>query len=1296
MTSVVASRSGERVFSNNTLKMILVLGASLAILLLCVPAFAQIEQGRLYGAITDQTGGAIVNATVTVLDVDRGTSRNLTTDSAGAFNAPNLLPGTYTVRAAAMGFQTGERQSIQLQVGGELRIDFTLQPGAQSQTITVQEAAAPIDTTNATLGGSLTSTEVMDLPINGRNPQNLESLLPGVATKNGGGPTARSTNGLPVKSTVYLLDGLLNKGIFGSTAVIGGSGDIGEGTSLVNLDAIQDFTMEENPKADVGWAEGVVMNMGIKSGTNALHGTAFAFGRTGALDAANQFTPGIPENLQMEMFGGDVGGHVIKDKLFYFVSYEGERLTTGVSAVNFIPTTASLVGVNGNGPSGDVANSFPDAIAAMNAADFPVNAMSALMAGCNPALPAFHSTTPATVQSACNAAAGLFGNATNSQQVSMTEPNIFTTDNYIYKVNYNINAKNSAMAELFDGANNLTESTGVNVQRYWDRLNPRRPMVGQVAETWIPSSTIVNQVRYGWDQYPSNITAEECVSNVGQPDYKTAFGLNSGTQLENCGPNQYGTLPAITFNNGSDFQGIGCNGTTGANGDCTPEPRDEHRSQVSDVLSYTHGNHQFKFGGEFQHINSQGWLKPEEDGLVDFGGNSIAAFTGATTIQDFLAGDADSAQVLVGLPTRTATSNWWALFAEDDWRFTPKVTFNLGLRYEYAAAPHLRDNLGASFDPTSPAGIYQPGVTSGEPSYLYKADRDNFQPRVGFAYDVTGKGNWVVRGGFGMMTAFVAWNGYFEAGPGIQDIPTGGLLFNADGSLRAAPGNIQTEVATLNGVAGSTGAAGSIIPWVCNPTATSTACAGNPTAPIFNANPSNPNTQVQCGDGVVVNPANGTTPQPCPAMAVQPNIKQGLVYQWNLNLDHAFTNSMSLDLAYVGNRGSGLWMLTDANQPVLGTNKSGAGNSLNEQMRRPYTESCLAPAGPGGTVTGPNQAPGGLGLDPNQCFPYLGTIDAIAADGESFYQGFQATLVQRISHGIAFTGGYTYTHALANQLDDIGALPMNSLNPHQDYGVSEFNVPNRFTVSATWQVPGRKSPAQLLEGWQVSSVVQLQGGFPFNAKDSSDDLSGTGEKLDRWTLLGSASPFDGIAGGVGHIPCYGVLGSGSKFTKSPCTAVAPGGAFGTLAYVSNMPAACITAAEQEAPGVPGALVKGVQSTGLAELGALGCYAIGNSAMVPPSQGTYGTMGPYALTSKPLYEWDMTIAKKWNFKERYAAEFRWEMYNLLNTSFYNIPTGTANLASPATFGQATTTANSGNAINGSGGPRSMQIGLKLSF
>jgi len=252
---------------------------------------------------------------------------------------------------------------------------------------------------------------------------------------------------------------------------------------------------------------------------------------------------------------------------------------------------------------------------------------------------------------------------------------------------------------------------------------------------------------------------------------------------------------------------------------------------------------------------------------------------------------------------------------------------------------------------------------------------------------------------------------------------------------------------------------------------------------------------------------------------------------------------------------------------------------------------------------------------------------------------------------------------------------MNSADPSQDYGRAEFDIRNRFTLSGSWNIPGRKSPGEMLEGWQINSVLSFQSGAPFNGRDSSNDLSGTGINLDRWTLVGDPSNFP--VGGPGHPACFGTTG---KFAKAPCVKVAS---------VSNMPAACISAATNEAtnPAVPG-------SSGLTSLANIGCYYENGTAIVPPAQGTYGTMGPYELTSQGLHQWDMSVSKTWKVKERYSAQFRFEVYNVINRTFYALPS--SNIGSPSTFAQSQTTANNGNAINGSGGPRSIQLGLKLTY
>src|SRR5579862_5140349 len=187
------------------LNMFKLLAVSVGVLLLCVPAFSQGNQGRIMGTVTDQSGGVVAGATVTVLDVARGVPRTLTTDDAGEYNAPNLTPGSFTVRAESKGFKKLERQNVDVGVGKEVRVDLTLQPGEQEQTVTVTESVPLVETTNATLGGTLDNADIVDMPLNGRNYQNLLALRPGVMIQPGGGPWTQSTNGVRPDESVWLV-----------------------------------------------------------------------------------------------------------------------------------------------------------------------------------------------------------------------------------------------------------------------------------------------------------------------------------------------------------------------------------------------------------------------------------------------------------------------------------------------------------------------------------------------------------------------------------------------------------------------------------------------------------------------------------------------------------------------------------------------------------------------------------------------------------------------------------------------------------------------------------------------------------------------------------------------------------------------------------------------------------------------------------------------------------------------------------------------------------------------------------
>jgi hypothetical protein len=371
---------------------------------------------------------------------------------------------------------------------------------------------------------------------------------------------------------------------------------------------------------------------------------------------------------------------------------------------------------------------------------------------------------------------------------------------------------------------------------------------------------------------------------------------------------------------------------------------------------------------------------------------------------------------------------------------------------------------------------------------------------------------------------------------------------------------------------------------------------------------------------------------------------------WNLGIQRAVTNSLSIDINYVGNHGQHQFAFTDINQPAPGLNTTAA-----EQTRRPYTV--------------------------NGQFPWFAKMAMLGSIGDrSNYNGIQATLTERMTHGLTFRAGYTYAHALDQGSSDFAmVLPQDSRNPGAEYGNGQYDVRHRFTITPTYAIPGRKGFAQMLEGWQITSAFTISSGRPFNPTDAADDLSGTGEGQDRWTLVGSARDFNGF-GTHSPIPCfYGATAAGNFAAKVN----------GRNVCTLGLPDACLNAAASEQLGPQG-------QTGTASLLKLGCYMAGNSVMVPPAVGTFGTMSRYELSGAGFSEWDMSIIKIWRVKERLTAQFRAEIYNVVNSVQFASPTAT--LSTPATFGQSQATPDVGanNAIIGTGGPRKIQLGLRFTF
>ncbi|MBZ5660240.1 MAG: TonB-dependent receptor [Acidobacteriia bacterium] len=1208
----------------------------MAVFLVCIPVFSQGNEGRITGTIMDQSGGAISGATVTVIDTQRNLTRTLTADDAGIYNAPNLLPGTYTIRAEAKGFKKVEQQNVLLQVGKEIRVDLSLQPGEVSQTITITEAPPLVETTNATLGGTLSNQTINDLPLNGRNYINLLTLRPGMTVYPGGGSAARSANGTRPEDIGYLLDGVREDDPYTGSSVLNAVIPAGDASTSLPIDAIQEFNTEQNPKAEFGWKPGAIVNAGIKSGTNTIHGTAFAFGRDTVLDARNFFnsasqtacvaTPSICNKapVGLEQYGASLGGAIKKDKLFYFINYEGQDYNVGSTLLLTPPLTVTTPG------GADPSKSLVDACNAVGYAN--VTALSRQLAGLNPDCSVKPTNfTPGSSES-------LFPTNTTTAPLPLGLVSTNSQKNGVAKVDYHINDKHSLSGMYFNGRGGGIWNDGAyqvglpgSSNSPWMSNLYGRVQVGSGAWTWTPNSTVVNEARAGYSYFHQ--TYDSVDANVNPLSY----GINTGV----TDPRFFG-FPFIRINpfSATNFR---------LGGNWPKHPGPTGALDIIDHVSVLRGKHAFKFGGEI--------ISNTADVFVTANGKGSIRFK---TLQQFLTGTVRNSgtlsAILVGNPERHLSNQGYAGFMQDDWHIAPRLTVNLGVRYELQTVLKDRDNQLGNFDPNSPTGLVQVGF--GETS-AFHGNHKNFSPRVGFAWDVQGNGKTVVRGGGSIMYEQLPYSVFIAVGNqlGLNQVPTGATEYfcstnpcvngTSTQTIRNGPGNMGVITESVSGTALSAGWQAQTPACVSGGT---TACGTIFPASVF---------ALQCGDGLTFTPAGSATsvtdPAPCNTEALDPNMRTPYVGTWSLGIQRAITNDMSLEITYVGNHGTGFLGFANINQPALGAGFTAgqiaagdpsAASSAAEQKARPYYSK----------------------------FPYLAQIDRLSNIDKSNYNGLHVTLTQRPAHGLSFLVGYTYAHALDNASANFGSnfLPVDSAHPASMYGNSDFDIRHRVTISTTYAIPGMKSPGQLLQGWQLNSVLTLQGGSPWTAQDLTNDFSGTGQvtELDSygqfWNISG---PPSGFKSGPQALPCFGDTLCGNK---------------------TAIPAACTAAAATFGPNA---------SAALTTVG--GCYMQGSTILTPPALGTLGNAGRGIFRGAGFKNWDVSIVKDEKFKERLTAQFRAEFFNVLNhPNLYN-PTGPAGAgfndpSAPATFGCGCNTPDqaSPNPVLGTGSNRSIQLGLKL--
>ena len=1220
----------------------------------------------------------MADATVIITDTERNVSRTLTTNTAGEYNAPNLLPGMYKVRAEAKGFKVTERANIILEVGGELRVDLTMQPGEVTQTITVTEALPMVETTNAELGGTLQRQVIENLPLNGRNYQNMLQLRPGVTIYPGGAGKAQSANGQRPTDNIYMVNGVMVSDPWVSQSMYGNVLAAGDQGTILPVDAIDEFKTEENPRAEYGWKPGAIVDVGVKSGTNAIHGSGYAYVRDTAFDARDYFNlasgplaaPKAP--MALEQYGGTVGGPIKKDKLFYFANFEGQHYAIGNPVINGVtPTTANLIAACTH------ALAAPAPVTG-SASGTGLSLLSASMAGLTPTCAIDPSKT--TLDPGGLKFQGLFPVNTGTVPVDLV--NVNGIYGGMAKVDYHASDKHQLEGMYFFSQGNgiQADAPASQVSNAWLTTQHARVQVASGSWVWTPKTTMVNELRVG---YGHNFWEYESPDHTQDPANYTFNGVKYEIPTGVTNPFDFGA-PRIDMT-GSPGACITCIGQLW--------PKVIGPTSVVQILehmSIIHGKHAFMFGGEMFLNRAVNDETANAKGRLRFRG-----------LNNFMEGNLNRAYLLIGDAKRDLTNQAYAGFLQDDWRVTPRLTVNLGVRYELNTVVKERNGQQGNFDPI--LGIIQ----SDNP---YHGDHNNFSPRVGFAWDMRGNGKTVIRAGGGIIYEQLGMDVLNGQGNllGLRTIPTGLPLFN-NGSTTPLPtvGNINLQ--SLAFLAGSTALAPISAAWQAfNP---ALPVAGQATLFSGVATPA-------CGDGSTLPPGYAAAPGPCEVLGVNPNLRQAYVSTWNLGIQQALTNSLSLEIGYVGNHGTKLLGKLNYNQPPPGAGWAGqiaacdgsapcleglsSPDTNAEQLARPFTAPCTNIPG----ATGPNAATRVFNPN-NTCLSYLSYVTIIGNDYASNYNGLQATVTGRNYHGLTFTAGYTYSHALGDASDQGTSSnfppPQNVYSPlinpnnvpagslynlrQQLYAATDFDIRHRFTLSLNYAIPGKKGYGQMLEGWSLNSIVLISSGLPWGLTDVTDDFSGTGAigtngtsqtHAEQWNFYGNPSDFT---------PVHGWTDTNGGFE-------AGGGGLPYFGGTSN--ATCLAKSRALGP------------LAIASLSNLGCYAVGTSILIPPAFGSYGTTPQNLFRDAGYRNWDFSVAKMFRFRERLNVQGRAEFFNVLNHPTFANPTGgpggltggsdpsSQPFGSPCGGIFVTPDTCSSNPLIGSGGPRAIQLGMKLSW
>lgn len=805
--------------------------------------FAQTNSARLTGTVTDSSGAVVAGATVTVTDTGTARAVSAVSDDSGNYVVPALPPAQYSVEVKRDGFKT-VKQNITLQTQQVATLNFTLGVGQVTEDITVTGDVPLVESSSSNISDVVTGRQITELPLNGRNLTQLATLMPGVTRGvqsgqatgggnqaetfryNGTGGASLSVNGLRPQNNNFILDGVDNNESLVNTIIF-----------FPPAEAIQEFRVDTSvAPAEFGRAGGGVVNSTFKSGSNQFHGSAFEFHRNSVLDATPYFQTTKPP-FHRNQYGGTFGGPIIKNKLFVFGDYQGwrESKPQGQDRAT-VPTDLMRQGNFSELLALSSPIQIKDPITGAPLAGNIIPSDEIISPGQN-----YLNLYPEPNVTGDNSLCGQSNTdgVCIKQNYVVSRQNIKNFDDFDIRVDYNLGTKDLLFGRYSYGKDKETTTSRLPKlpAGFGSGDQANYPKSFAFGETHTFSPTIVNEFRFGWIYtkfgYTPPFNNIPLSQQLGIPNANTLSILGGGALIGG-------------FNDQLEYTG-----------DFGPYQVPEQTWQFSDSLSYIHGNHTIKFGAQVLRRQVNLFRPFAGKGFFFLFGNGGGQSPTGYEVSDVLSGWVN--QYSVG-PTLgfSHTRNWeTGYYAQDDWKVTRRLTLNLGIRYDLYTWPEEENNLQANFDPAT-GQLFLPGQ-GGYSKSLINTDRNNFAPRVGFAYSME-EGKSVLRGGFGIF--------YFLDRGGIDNQLAQNPPFSGETTLNYSDGvriNLQGQ------------------------------------APANSLDPTL--------GGTVDMPSKGplqidlTNPQGVSVIAYPKNSQNSSAYQWNLQYQRELGSNMSLSAGYVGSRG---------------------------------------------------------------------------------------------------------------------------------------------------------------------------------------------------------------------------------------------------------------------------------------------------------------------------------------------------------------------------------------------------------